>query len=182
MLAEVLTGGPVRRAYVNNGGDIAVHLAPGQCYRAGLVADIDHPALDGTAEVAAGQGVGGLATSGWRGRSHSLGIADAVTVLAADAASADVAATLVANAVNVDDPAIARRPARDLAPDSDLGDRLVTVAVGTLRAEAVARALANGAACAEAMRWRGLIVGAGLVLAGQVNIVGPVPALHRDAS
>ena len=31
----------------------------------------------------------GVATSGWRGRSHSLGIADSVTVVARNAAAAD---------------------------------------------------------------------------------------------
>ena len=43
----------------------------------------------------------GIATSGWRGRSFSLGIADAVTVLAATAAEADAAATVIANAVDL---------------------------------------------------------------------------------
>jgi hypothetical protein len=46
-------------------------------------------------------GVRGVATSGWRGRSFSLGIADAVTVLARSGAEADAAATLIANAVNL---------------------------------------------------------------------------------
>ncbi|WP_204349766.1 hypothetical protein, partial [Klebsiella pneumoniae] len=79
-----------------------------------------------------GDGIGGIATSGAQGRSFSLGIADSVTVLARDAASADAAATLIANAVDLDHPAIRRRPARNLDPDSDLGDRLVTVGVGDL--------------------------------------------------
>ena len=38
-------------------------------------------------------GVGGVATSGWPGRSHSLGLAEAGTVLADTAAAADVADT-----------------------------------------------------------------------------------------
>ena len=61
-----------------------------------------------------------------------MGIADSVTVLARTGAVADAAATLIANAVDVDDPAIRREPAAELAPDSDLGDRLVTVEVGPL--------------------------------------------------
>ena len=64
----------------------------------------------------------GIATSGWRGRSFSLGIADAVTVLADRAAAADAAATIIANAVDLPGhPAIVRVPACELAPDSDLG-------------------------------------------------------------
>ena len=46
-----------------------------------------------TGWIGADQPVGGIATSGWRGRSQSLGIADAVTVLADTAARADAAAT-----------------------------------------------------------------------------------------
>ena len=75
--------------------------------------------------------VRGIATSGWRGRSFSLGIADAVTVLAATAAKADAAATIIANAVDLPNhAAITRVPAREIAPDNDLGERLVTRAVG----------------------------------------------------
>ena len=90
-----------------------------------------------------------MATSGWKGRSHSLGIADSVTVLGEDAASADVAATLIANAVDIEDPAIQRCPARDLDPDSDLGDRLVTTGVGPLKDAAIDAALAQGEAEAK---------------------------------
>jgi ApbE superfamily uncharacterized protein (UPF0280 family) len=110
--------------------------------------------------------VGGIATSGARGRSFSLGIADSVTVLAADAATADAAATLVANAVNCDDPAIERRPAADLDPDSDLGRRPVTVRVGPLPPPAIEAALAAGLARARDYRDRGLIVDAALTLQG----------------
>ena len=53
-----------------------------------------------------------------------------MTVLAATAAAADAAATVIANAVDVDHPAIERRAGPRLDPDSDLGDLPVTVAVG----------------------------------------------------
>ena len=87
----------------------------------------------------------GVATSGWRGRSFSLGIADAVTVLATNAAPADAAATLIANAVDLPGhPAVTRVPARELAPDSDLGDRLVTQGVGPLSPREIAGALEAG--------------------------------------
>jgi ApbE superfamily uncharacterized protein (UPF0280 family) len=175
MLAEILSAGPIARAHVNNGGDIAFHLAPGERYRAGLVTNIDHPAIDGFADIAAGEGVGGIATSGWRGRSHSLGIADAVTVLAADAAAADAAATLIANAVDVDHPAVARRPARDLDPDSDLGELPVTVAVGRLPRAAVDAAVAAGIERAEDILGRGGIIGAVITLADRVEAVGRQP-------
>jgi ApbE superfamily uncharacterized protein (UPF0280 family) len=169
---------PLSRVYVNNGGDIALHLAPGERLRVGLVDRPDRPSLDASAlfartELSAEDGVGGIATSGWRGRSFSLGIADAVTVLAATAAAADAAATVIANAVDLPGhPAIVRAPARDLAPDSDLGDRRVTRAVGALSAGEIDAALSAGVAVAEGLVRCGLITGAALHLAGATRIVG----------
>jgi ApbE superfamily uncharacterized protein (UPF0280 family) len=168
----------VRRAYVNNGGDIALHLAPGQCYRVGLFADLGRSArhkplnLDGRFEVTAALPVRGVATSGWRGRSFSLGIADSVTVLAHTAAQADAAATMIANAVTVDDEAIVRRPANSLKDDTDLGDRPVTVEVGTLSPGRVACALEAGAGHAHGLLEREVIWAAWLWLQGQARSVG----------
>jgi ApbE superfamily uncharacterized protein (UPF0280 family) len=165
------------RAHINNGGDIALHLAAGMCYRVGLVADLarvkrrEHVDLDGNFEVGAALPVRGIATSGWRGRSFSLGIADSVTVLAATAAGADAAATMIANAVTADHPAIVRRPASDVKDDTDLGDRLVTVEVGRLPPEIVVTALACGEETARAMMAGGLVWGAVLCLQGSVRIV-----------
>ncbi len=179
--------GPLRadprivRAYVNNGGDIALHLAAGQSYAIGLYADLerikrrDAHNLDGDFRVTSEMPVRGVATSGWRGRSFSLGIADSVTVLAGTAAAADAAATMIANSVNVEDPAILRRPACELKDDTDLGDRLVTVAVGRLTADQVQRALHAGMASARELTDCGLIHGAALWLQGAVGSVGCEP-------
>ena len=174
VLARLCRGRRLTRAYVNNGGDVALHLSPGSRFDAAIVADPDDPAVDGLAALDADSPVRGLATSGWRGRSHSLGIADAVTVLARSAA-ADVAATLIANAVNVEDPAIRREPAQVDDPDSDLGDRPVTVAVGPLDRGQVAAALARGAEAARHMRHKKLIEGALLMLQGERQVVGGLP-------
>ena len=66
--------------------------------RAAVVCNPDLPHLDAMATLESQQPARGIATSGWRGRSFSLGIADAVTVLAETAAQADAAATIIANA------------------------------------------------------------------------------------
>jgi hypothetical protein len=174
VLAAMIAGRALARAYVNDGGDIALHLAPGERFDAGLVGDLAQPAIDGIATIDAALPVRGIATSGRGGRSLSLGIAEAVTVLACNAAAADVAATLIANAVDVDDRAIERRPATDLDADSDLGARLVTVAVGPLAAGAVDRALDAGAAYGKRLLRAGLIHGAVLVSAGRHRVVGDV--------
>lgn len=161
----------VRRAWINNGGDIALHLAEGAGVTVGVFADLARfdPAqraalpLDADFRVDAALPVRGIATSGWRGRSFSLGIADSVTVLAATAAQADAAATVIANAVDVDEPRIVRRPASELKDDSDLGDIPVTVDVPALQPEQVHAALQRGRERALALQRAGLIHSALLV-------------------
>ena len=186
------------RIYVNNGGDIALYLHPAAVtvphYKVGICADPDvmfwsHVNPDvlageraarsipdtfaGTIKITAADHIGGIATSGWKGRSHSLGVADLVTVLAPTAAAADVAATLIANAVWPDDdnetgwPGIHRQPANALAPDSDLGSRLVTVHVDRLPDHVITKALRRGAGVAEDMRQFGHIFAAYGVAQGQ---------------
>jgi uncharacterized protein len=160
------------RAYVNNGGDIALHLSPGEHFVVGMIERPDRPSLFGTARLDAAAPVRGIATSGWRGRSFSLGIADAVTVLADRAAIADAAATIIANAVDLPGhPGVVRVPARDLAPDSDLGELLVTQGVGTLSASEIDAALDAGVAVAHSLLFEGLIQSAALHLHGETRIL-----------
>ena len=171
MLAAMVAGRVLDKAYVNNGGDSALHLAPGQSMRLAIAG-----AGKGFADritVRAGDAVRGVATSGWRGRSFSLGIADAVTVLARTGAEADAAATIVANAVGLPDhPAVRREKAQTLAPDSDLGERPVTTGVGALSEDEVAEALESGLRVAERLRRRGLVEGAALFLNGEARVCG----------
>ncbi len=164
------------RAYVNNGGDIALHLAPGESFAIGMIERPDRSSLFGKVDLHSADPVRGIATSGWRGRSFSLGIADAVTVLADRAANADAAATIIANAVDLPShPSVTRVPAHDLAPDSDLGDRLVTQAVGELSCDAIAAALDAGVAVARSLLFDGLIGSAALHLRQSTRIVGSMP-------
>ena len=176
VLAAMLAAVPLTRAYVNNGGDIAFHLGQGQHFRM-AIAGLDSSAL-GLVDVAEADPVRGIATSGQGGRSLSLGIAQAVTVLAATASQADVAATLIANAVDLPGhPSISRAPANHLHPDSDLGARLVVTAVGHLIHAESAEALSNGEKAAKIMRATGLIHAAALFLNGQSRMVGPACTL-----
>jgi ApbE superfamily uncharacterized protein (UPF0280 family) len=175
ILAEMIEAAELSRAYVNNGGDIALHLNAEEQFVVGMVERPDRPSLCGTATLRASDPVRGIATSGRRGRSFSLGIADAVTVLADRAAAADAAATIIANAVDLrGHPAIVRVPACELAPDSDLGNRLVTQAVGNLSAHEVDQALASGMRTAKSLLRIGLIRSAALSLDGETRIVGDI--------
>jgi ApbE superfamily uncharacterized protein (UPF0280 family) len=181
ILAAMLAGRRLDRAYVNNGGDCALHLAEGHAMQL-AIAGTGHGFAD-RVTIRAEDLVRGVATSGWRGRSFSLGIADAVTVLARTGAEADAAATIIANAVDLPrHAAIIRQPACDLAPDSDLGERLVTTGVGVLSPTEVGAALESGMAVADDLRHRGLIAAAALFLAGQSRISGPIslPAVSHS--
>jgi ApbE superfamily uncharacterized protein (UPF0280 family) len=172
MLGHLIAGRDLRRAYVNNGGDIAFHLTEGTQFDIGVVTRDAARVPDASAVVTHERRCRGIATSGRGGRSFSLGIADAVTVLALDAASADAAATIIGNAVNLDHPGIRRAPASSLDPDSDLGERLVTVAVDTLPWSMVADALDRGTKVAASLLQDGLIDGACLSLQGVSQITG----------
>jgi len=180
ILGSMTSAARLSRAYVNNGGDIALHLAPGERFLVGMVERPDRASLFGKVELHSTEPVRGIATSGWRGRSFSLGIADAVTVLADRAAMADAAATIIANAVDLPGhPNIARVPARDLAPDSDLGDRLVTQEVGELSSQEIAAGLDAGVVVADSLLAEGLIRSAALRLRGETRVVGASAALDR---
>lgn len=184
VLSAMTATADLRRAYVNDGGDIALHIGAGENFLIGMV-DLPEetrseeirqarPSMFGKVTLDSIQPVRGIATSGWRGRSFSLGIADAVTVLAKTAAMADAAATIVANAVDIPGHAgILRIPACELSPDSDLGQRLVTRAVGELTSAEVNQALRRGAACAESLLTSGLISAAALHLQGTTWVVTP---------
>jgi uncharacterized protein len=179
ILGAMTSAANLSRAYVNNGGDIAMHLAPGEHFVVGMVERPDRPSLFGTATLDSTQPVRGIATSGWRGRSFSLGIADAATVLADRAAMADAAATVIANAVDLPGhPGVTRVPARDLAPDSDLGDLPVTQAVGQLSRSDIMTALDAGVVAAHSLLSQGFICSAALDLRGDTRIVGMTSRLE----
>ena len=188
VLAAMVEGRDVTRAFVNNGGDISFHLSPGTSLRCGLVADISKMAsLDGTFLLTATHPTRGVATSGRAckgrgGKSFSFGIADAVTALARSAAQADAAATIIGNAVDIaGHPAIDRRAASDIDPAGDLGDRLVTFKVGPLSDNDVELALDAGEATAKTLLRRGLIEGAVLSLRCRLRTCHTTLALMEPA-
>jgi hypothetical protein len=187
ILGAMLAAAQLQRAYVNNGGDIALHLGEDERFSVGLMDRPDRQGLLRTMVIGADDPARGIATSGRHGRSFSLGIADAVTVLARTASQADAAATIIANAVDLPGhPAIVRQPANELQPDSDLGARLVTRDVGELTEGEIEAALDAGDRRGRALLAAGLIEGAALRLAGETVILGarqsaPYPSqqIHR---
>jgi len=183
VLAAMLGAAQLGRAYVNNGGDIALYLADGEQFTVGLMDRPGDHGLMRTMVIRADDPTRGVATSGRHGRSFSLGIADAVTVLARTASQADAAATIIANAVDLPGhPAIVRLPAQDLQPDSDLGARLVTRDVGELSDVEIEDALEAGADKARQLLAAGLIDGAALRLHGETVVVAPRGTLRVETA
>lgn len=170
-LLEAIVQQPgIRKAWVNNGGDIAFALTPGQQMDCGIVSRLDDPAVESSVTIECTDTVRGIATSGRAisgqgGRSFSLGIADAVTVLAENAAIADVAATLVANRVDLPGhPGITRVAACELDPDSDLGERPIVTAVNGVSEPQMVCALRRAAGYARELVQSGLISAVALSL------------------
>ncbi len=184
ILAAMIQGRHLHRAFVNNGGDIALYLSEHASYKVGLVSDLVTAHQQASITVNHHSPVKGIATSGWQGRSHSLGIADAVTVLAKKAASADVAATLIANAVNIPDSnKITREPAQSLMPDSDLGQLPVTTCVMPLSDAEKSQAVTAGLQMATQMKQRGLVESVCINVQGRQQILGyEVPTLLRNSA
>lgn len=180
VLTAMVDGRSLTRAYVNNGGDIALHLGPGRRFEIGVVPALAEPHVAAVATVTAASPVRGVATSGQGGRSLSFGIADTVTVLARSGAEADAAATLIANSVNIESPAIDRKAANSIDEDTDLGALQVVTAVGMLTPAEIEGALDAGQAVAAEMLEHGLIAAAYLHLRGRQRLVGaPLPVLTQ---
>ncbi len=161
----------LKRAAVNNGGDIALRL--GEATEMSIAISSETGAIWGKINLSERDQIAGIATSGRGGRSLSMGIADSVTVLAVSAASADAAATMIANACDLPGhPAITREIAQNLQPDSDLGDRLVVTACDPLSEADQNKALDQAENAAQIMLDNGLIRGACVFLQGGARICG----------
>ena len=190
ILGSMLAAARLDRAYVNNGGDIALHLAGREQFTVGLLDRPDRQGLMRTTVIDADDPARGIATSGRHGRSFSLGIADAVTVLAKTASQADAAATIIANAVD-----LPGHPAIDPLP----GER-VAARQRPRRAPCYPRcrrtpgegeiddALRAGVSRAQQLLAAGLIEGAALRLLGETAVVGAtgikagaLPTFHEGA-
>jgi ApbE superfamily uncharacterized protein (UPF0280 family) len=159
-------------AVMENGGDVALTVAPGDTVRLGVARSIDDRGLRRTAVLSGADGIGGVCTSGLGGRSFTLGVADAAVAFGPTAAVADACATLLANATFVPDPAVERDLAEHLDPDTDIPGFLVVTAVGTMSSSSVAQALQQAERRALAFIGSGLITGALVAVQGREIAVG----------
>lgn len=168
MVADFISRRGGTKVIVDNGGDIAIRLTEGEVAKVGIKTEIEAKQPAYVLLIDSTMGIGGVATSGLGGRSFTKGIASAVTVLAEKGSMADVAATVVGNFANVDDPNITRALAEKLYPDTDIAGEWVTTRVGELSQEKIEQALNNGLSKANLIYQKGLIQGALIALQGEV--------------
>ena len=168
VLGEALRLG-ADRVIVNNGGDVALITCAGKPVRVGLKT---HPEGEVThfLEIAAEDKIGGVATSGWTGRSFSTGVADVVTVWAEDCATADAAATWIAGRTDLNSGQVFRSRARDLDPETDIPLLNVTREVGRLAPKEKKEALEKGLAEAGRLVAEEIIRGAFLAVQGETPL------------
>ena len=168
---EVLTrilegsGEQVAKVIVNNGGDMAVysHHMPVRIGIRGVGMPNCEKMVIPEKEVPYG-----VATSGWRGRSFSQGIADAVVVVAPCGAVADAAATHIGNQIKDEKlRTVRQRRAFELDPETDIPDLQVTVSCGSLKRSEKLQALKNGLKAAKSLFEKGLISKVALYLQGE---------------
>ena len=129
------------KALVNNGGDVAIRLLADETTKVGVMPEIGGVGFSKLVRLTAGDGIGGIATSGLGGRSFTCGIMESVTVLAKSCAVADAFATSLANGSYIDSPAVVRGLARLIDPDTDIPDLMVTESVGRLTPQEVQQSM-----------------------------------------
>jgi len=164
VVADFLISQGGTKVIVDNGGDIAIRLREGEVARVGVKPEIDAKNPSYVLPIDTTVGIGGVATSGFGGRSFTKGIASAVTVLSGSASLSDAAATVIGNFTNVEDPNITRSLAEKIYPDTDIVGEWVTIGVGNLSQEKIEEALNNGLSKAYSLCRKGFIKGALITL------------------
>jgi len=128
---------------VNNGGDISIFNGTGRRFNIQIGDISTGRSLPCILSVERLEDYG-IATSGFGGRSLTLGVADVVTVIAETGAMADAAATHICNCTSIVSDNVVRRKASEVDPLTDIPDDYVTTIIGQLNEDAITIALENG--------------------------------------
>ncbi|MBW2038118.1 MAG: hypothetical protein JRI46_00740 [Deltaproteobacteria bacterium] len=168
LVAEHTFSQGVSKVIVDNGGDVAIRMAPEEVVRVGIRLDVTCPEISYCLQLTGGMGVGGVTTSGLGGRSFTKGVAQAAVVLGPSASVADAASTSVANATAIDSPRVKRIRADEIDPDTDLRGEEVTLEVEKLTSHEVDEALSRGMGKAQHLMDKGVILGALICVQGRV--------------
>ena len=152
---------------VNNGGDISIFNKNGRELKIDI-GDIhtgeSSPHLLSIEQITDY----GLATSGFGGRSFTLGLADSVTVIATTGALADAAATFICNCTNTETDQVIRRKASEIDPLTDIPDYEVTIKINDLSNFDIMKSLENGLYNASKLKQLNFIYDAVIKLRGHM--------------
>ena len=176
-VADFVVSMGATRVIVNNGGDIAIRLVKEETVNVGIVSDLVSGGLSHQFQIRGEDNIGGIATSGFGGRSFTKGAASAAVVLADKCALADAAATLVANDTVCRSDNIVRLPAEILDPETDIKGHEVTVQLGRMKRYEVERCLLNGKYRARKLYESTLIRGAVVYVQGEKIVI---PAKYEE--
>ncbi len=171
-VADFLFEAGMTRVIVNNGGDIAIRLREGNGVSVGIRDDLQKEGFSHVLSLDSAETSWGVATSGLGGRSLTRGVASAACVVSRDASIADAAATVVGNAVCVEDESVLRREAVGMDPYTDLGRLMVTESVGDLSEEKKQEAIRRGMKKTRELMERKMIFGAFLSIKGTFEMTG----------
>jgi len=174
--------GEVSKVVVNNGGDIAIRLREQETVKVGIKTDINEKGISHIVTVTVKSGIRGIATSGFGGRSFTRGIANAAVAIADDSISADVAATLIGNATEIESPCVVKTSARNLNPNTDIPHLYVTTSIGHLERWEIVQAIDQGIKRAKAFENKGLIIGAFVAVRDQYRISDSIVSLVQPIS
>ena len=159
------------RAIVENGGDLAIYLAPGRAVAVGVRLGVN--ASEPTYKITLTgdrQSLWGICSSGLGGRSLTQGIADTALCVASSAVVADAAATALGNACYVQSPEVRRVKAETLQPDTDIAGLMVTESVGNLSEAEIDAAVDNASVYAHKLVRNGIILGALVSVYGKMAV------------
>lgn len=180
LTVEALSGWGATKAFVNNGGDIALEVGSEEKIVVGIVSSLARGEVTHTLALTSEECIGGVATSGYGGRGFTKGVADAVVILAGNARLADACATLVANATLVETPEVLQVKAETLDPQTDLVGQMVTKEVRVLPPKIVEEALKKGERAALRLFEKGLIKGSFIFIQGEMSVLpASLPARIR---
>lgn len=152
---------------INNGGDISIFNRYGRLLKIGL-GDISRNRTTPYTIRIEGLKNHGVASSGFGGRSFTLGLADIVTVISSTGALADAAATFICNHTDAETDKVTRRAASEIDPLTDIPYELVTVSIGEINKGVIAKALENGLRTSNQLKKSNIIYDAVIILRGEV--------------
>lgn len=159
------------KAIVENGGDLAIYLAPGHTASVGVRLGLARQAPDYKLTLRGDRRpLWGVCSSGMGGRSLTRGIADTAMAIAAETPVADAVATALGNECTVASKNIRRVAAETLRPDTDIRGLDVTEWVGDLTQAEVDAALDNAMRYAEGLVRDGVILGGLVSLRGETRL------------